>query len=309
MPATEYTTRRKITLGQDNNALTWLLIINAVIFILLNFIKVIYQLSDGSNNALIEAFHKEIFTWFVLPASGSELLYKPWTIVSFMFSQIDVLQAISNMLWLWCFGYILQDLAGNNKLIPVYIYGGLAGALAFILSCNFIPTISIHLNQIAPLVGAGCSVMAVAIATTAMTPNYRIFPLLNGGIPLWVLTLIFIIINLTTAGSAALAFSLIAAGLIGFIFIYQLKMGRDIGAWMFNFASWVNDLFNPEKKYNSPKPSDQHFYKATRKPFKKTSGFSQERLDDILDKINNEGYNMLSEDEKEFLKKASKEDL
>ena len=309
MPATEYTTRKKITLGQDNNALTWLLIINAVIFIILNFIKVIYQLGDGDNSTLIESFHKDIVTWFVLPASGSELLYKPFTIITYMFTQVDVLQAISNMLWLWCFGYILQDLAGNNKLIPVYIYGGLAGALIFILSCNFIPTLNLHLNQIAPLTGAGCSVMAVAVATTVMTPNYRIFPLLNGGIPLWVLTLIYIIIDLTTVGSAGLAFSHIAGGLIGFIFIHQLKMGRDIGAWMFSFASWVNDLFNPEKKYNSPKASEKHFYQATRKPFKKTAGFSQERLDDILDKINNEGYNMLSEDEKEFLKKASKEDI
>ena len=214
MPATEYTTRKKITLGQDNNALTWLLIINAVIFIILNFIKVIYQLGDGDNNMLIEAFHKEIVTWFVLPASGSELLYKPFTIITYMFTQVDVLQAISNMLWLWCFGYILQDLAGNNKLIPVYIYGGLAGAIIFILSCNFIPSLTVHLNQIFPLTGAGCSVMAVAVATTTMTPNYRIFPLLNGGIPLWVLTLIFIIIDLTTVGSAGLAFSHIAGGLI-----------------------------------------------------------------------------------------------
>ena len=39
---------------------------------------------------------------------------------------------LGNLLWIAAFGYILQDLAGNSKLIPLFIYGGLAGALFFI---------------------------------------------------------------------------------------------------------------------------------------------------------------------------------
>ena len=35
------------------------------------------------------------------------------------------------MLWLWTFGYILQEITGNKTLVPLYIYGGLAGALAY----------------------------------------------------------------------------------------------------------------------------------------------------------------------------------
>ena len=82
-----------------------------------------------------------------------------------------------------------------------------------------------------------------------------------------------------------------------------------MGAWMFSFADWFNDLFNPEKKHATTKVSEQHFYKATRKPFKKTSAFSQQKLDEILDKINKDGYSLLTDEEKEFLKKASQEDL
>ncbi len=311
MPATEYNTRKRISLGQDNNALTWLLILNAVVFAILIFIRVVYLLEDGDDKLLTAAFRQDILSWFVLPASASELLYKPWTILTYMFTHFDVWYIISNMLWLWCFGYILQDLAGNNKLIPIYIYGGLTSALIFSLSANLIPSLSGRVSELEPLIGAGPSVIAIAVATTALAPNYRIFPLLNGGIPLWVLTLVFIAIDLTTVGSgnAAVALAHIAGACMGFFFVQQLRLGRDLGAWMPKFAGWVNDLFNPEKKHVAAKVSEQHFYKATRKPFKKTSVFSQQKLDEILDKINTDGYSLLSDEEKDFLKKASKEDI
>ncbi|MCZ6992444.1 rhomboid family intramembrane serine protease, partial [Salmonella enterica] len=87
----------------------------------------------------------------------------------------------SSMLWLWCFGYILQDLAGNNKLIPIYIYGGITGSVFFVLMNNMVPVLANQVGTAAPLLGAGSAVMAIAVATTTLAPDYRIFPLINGG--------------------------------------------------------------------------------------------------------------------------------
>jgi len=53
----------------------------------------------------------------------------------------------------------------------------------------------------------------------------------------------------------------------------------------------------------------QTFYKATRKPFEKTPHVTQQKLDEILDKINMKGFHLLTDEEKEILKKASKEDF
>jgi len=89
------------------------------------------------------------------------------------------------------------------------------------------------------------------------------------------------------------------------VFISQVKKGRDPGAWMFAVANWVNDLFNPEQK----RRDEQFHYRATRKPFEKTPHVTQQKLDEILDKINSQGYHYLTEEEKEFLKKASQEDF
>lgn len=309
MSSRDYYNKKRMRLGEDNNALTWLIIINAVVFIILNFIKVIYLFGPGGTNEAIQSFHSEIFVWFALPSHFDTLLSRPWTFFTYMFSQEDVWGLISTLLWLWCFGFILQDLTGNDKLFPVYFLGGVAGALFFLLAANFVPALSANGN--ANMIGAGASVMAVAVATTTLTPGYRIFPLLNGGIPLWILTLVFAAIDFGTIASVngAVATAHLAGGLMGFIFIKQLQKGRDWGLWMHSLASWISNLFNPAERHYEKAGTEELFYKASKKPFTKIPHVTQQRIDELLDKINSEGYQSLSEEEKEFLKKASKEKM
>jgi len=87
-----------------------------------------------------------------------------------------------------------------------------------------------------------------------------------------------------------------------------LQKGNDWGQWMTDVVNWADDLFNPEKKHVKNPPKSQLFYKAN-KPFEKTPHVTQQRVDDLLDKIHHKGYHSLTEEEKEFLKKASMEDL
>jgi membrane associated rhomboid family serine protease len=303
MSVREQNSRKRILMGEDNNALTWLIIINALIFVSILFIKVIYDLTAGHS----QATEFNIDSWIALPAGGYQFLARPWTLITYMFAHNSIWYLISSLLWLWCFGYIMQDIAGNNKLFPVYLYGGFFSGIFFLITANLIP--SMHNNAASfYLMGAGTSVVAIAVATTALTPGFRIFPMLNGGIPLWVVTLVFVAIDFSTIGlsNGAVAVAHIVSGLTGFLFVYQLKRGNDMGRWMINLADWINNLFNPEKKH---KHQEQLYYKATRKPYEKSHHFSQQKLDEILDKINEHGYHFLSDEEKEFLKKASKENL
>lgn len=300
--------RNSILLGSDNNALVWLIAINAVVFVLVNFIKIIYFLSDASSLPL---FYSQFLDWVSLPAQVDKLASRPWTIFTYMFTHERVWSLIGSLLWLWGFGYILQDLTGNKKLIPIYIYGGLAGALFFVITLYSIPTLRADIGSVEPMIGAGAALMAVAVATTAFAPAYRLLPMLNGGIPLWVLTLIFVAFDYATVAStnAGTAVAHLAGASMGFLYVKQMQRGHDLGAWMNALADWLNNLCNPEKKYKKPSVKHQVFYKATKKPFEKVSRFSQQRLDEILDKINEDGYSSLSNDEKDFLKKASKEDF
>ncbi len=307
METRPYKANKKILLGQDNNALVFLFAVNALMFVIVNFIKIVYYLSEIPD----EFFYRQVLNWLSLPPQIDVLLTRPWTFISTMITHHSIWQLISSMLWLWCFGYILQDLAGNNKLIPLYIYGGITGSVFFVLMNNMVPVLVNQVGTAAPLLGAGSAVMAIAVATTTLAPDYRIFPLINGGIPLWVITLIFVAIDFATlAGSnAGIGAGHLAAGIVGYLFILQLRKGNDWGAWMNRFAGWLDDLFNPEKKHHQKTNSERHFYKAAAKPFDKKPNLTQQRLDEILDKINQQGYQFLTDEEKDFLKKASKEDL
>ncbi|MBV9989602.1 MAG: rhomboid family intramembrane serine protease [Chitinophagaceae bacterium] len=296
-----YRKNPKILLGQDNNALVLLFAANMIMFAALHILSMIYQLSDIP----MEFFQKQILNWLVLPASADTLAGRPWTMVMYMFTHYSFWHLVSSMLWLWGFGFILQDLAGNNKMIPIYLYGGFTGALCFLLAANLLP----NGTAIGSMLGASAAVMAIAIATTTLAPDYRIFPLIGGGIPLWVLTLVYVAIDFGTVGkgNAPVAIAHLGAGLIGFLFIHQMKRGRDWAAWMNNLVDWLNDLFHPDKKKRGS--AERLHYLSDRKPFEKKANITQQKLDAILDKINQKGYDGLSEEEKDFLKRASKEQL
>jgi membrane associated rhomboid family serine protease len=297
---------KKILLGQDNNALVMLFAINGLFFVILKFLFVIFQMSELSE----ASFYKNIFNWFVLPADISKLGTRPWTIVTYMFVHKDLLSILPNMLWLWVFGYVLQDLTGNKKLVPIYIYGGLAGAIIYLLTYNIVPRLQPDLPQ-AMFFGANASVMALAIATTAIKPDYRFFPMINGGIPLWVVTIAFVIVDIVSVqlGDPGKYLAHITGGAVGYFFVYQLRKGTDWSLGMNQFFEWINNLFNPNKKNKAQKRKEEFFYKVHgAHPYKRIPNITQKRIDDILDKINREGYHFLTEEEKDILRRASAED-
>src|SRR5438552_5263207 len=299
--------KRRLFLGQDGNALMMLIAINLVVFVLFKFIYVLYFFGFEQNIAKAN-YYADFTKNIALPAHFTEVVRKPWTLITHMFYHEDVWHIISNMLWLWAFGYIMQDLTGNRKIIPVFIYGGIFGAIGFLLSVNFIPALKVSAGF---ALGASAGIMAIAIATTMIAPGYRIFPMLNGGIPLWVLTMIFLIIDLATipGNNSGGHIAHLGGALGGFLFIYTLRRGYDGSEWMNNVYDWFNNLFNPAKPSKRRKVKQELFYKASTQPFTKTPNLTQQKIDEILDKINQKGYSHLTEEEKELLKRASQEDL
>src|SRR5579862_3052196 len=300
--------RQRSNAGQDGNALMQLVILNAVLFVILKFIYVIY-LSVSPNPG---EFYKNVFNWFAMPADLRALGSRPWTVLTFMFTDEHVFRFIANMFWLWAFGYILQDLAGNRKLIPLYVYAGVFSAAIYIAAYHLFPKLNGQIVN-AFLAGSNPAVMAVAIGVTVIASDYRIFPMINGGIPLWILTAIYILINFSSIayGDAGSYIANISGGFFGFFFVYQMRKGNDWSIWMNSLFDWFRDLFNPDSERNAKAEKEKFFYKVSgTQPFKKIPNVTQKRIDDILDKINQEGYRYLTDEEKEILKRAAdKEDL
>lgn len=309
MAYTEQQYRERMTLGQTGNALTMLIAVSLVVFVGLAFMEAIWYYRFPKEEAQLN-YYTNVMGWFVLPADPNKLLSKPWTIITHMFVHDSFWRILANMLWLWTFGYILQDLSGNRKIIPVFIYGAIGGGIAFLLAYSFLPALKTGMPM-ATVFGASAGVMAVAVVTTLLSPTYRLFPLIGGGLPLWILTALYVVSDLAivSISDTAILINHLAGAITGFLFIFFMRKGYDWSEWMSNFFDWITNLFNPDKPKKGTNIKEELFYKATAAPYTKTPNVTQQRIDDILDKINQQGYSHLTEEEKELLKRASKEEL
>jgi membrane associated rhomboid family serine protease len=302
---------RKIGLGSKGNTLVLLLAIIVVVFCVFTFIHLAFRLSFDDKDAANASFYSGIFDWFRLPSDLNLLASKPWTVFTYMFMHDSVFHMIGNIIWLWVFGYILQDLTGNKTIFPLFIYGGLCGAVMFLASMNIFPGLKQE-NTVFTLEGASAGVMAISIATTVLAPNYRFFPMINGGIPLWVITVIYAVIDFAMIAKDSNAgghISHIGGGLFGLLFMWQYRKGKDWSAGMNRFFDWFDNLFNPDKgSSQKPAKKEYHYDTSGAQPYKKIPHLTQKRIDAILDKIGEKGYHQLTEEEKQILKRAAEDD-
>ncbi|MEP6711053.1 MAG: rhomboid family intramembrane serine protease [Ferruginibacter sp.] len=297
-----------ISFGDDSNALMSLFVLNVIFFLILLVVQVSYLVYDQGPGL----YNSQVLQWFALPASLTKLSERPWTFFTYMFSDSgsNIIRLISNMLWLWAFGYLLQQMTGNDKLIPIYIYGGVLGAIVFIAVNHFIPALQPQLNT-ASLLGANTATIAVAMATTTLSPNFKFFTQIRGGISIWILMAIYIFIDVAGVAGLGAAYSLAHLGgaLAGFLFVIFLRKGKDGSLWMNRFYFWLINVFNPNKKGHSTSAKENLFYnKGNRPPYSKTANITQQRVDEILDKINQRGYHFLTDEEKAILKKAAEDE-
>jgi membrane associated rhomboid family serine protease len=231
---------KKPLLGADNNALVALLAINLVAYVLLGFLKVIYFL-DGTP---IELFYKNIFHLFTLPTQGAHWLTQPWSILTFNWVHDGFWVLFTNMIWLSVFGYVLQMNQGNRHIFPIYFYAGLIGGGTYIIMSFGVGSQFIQY----PLMGASSSVTALIIATTLFVPQYKLLNNIGNGVPLWILSIIYIALQITslTKYQPAQIWVVIMASGMSIFYVLLLKRGIDLGKWMHNLLHWLNKIAAPK---------------------------------------------------------------
>ncbi|WP_165806403.1 rhomboid family intramembrane serine protease [Chitinophaga parva] len=301
-----------LSLGEERNMVTKLVSINLTVFVLLFFIKVIFML--GSYH---ETSFEEVADWLTLPASPARLLVKPWSLLTFMFSHgplgnawFDV-SIVYDMVWLYFFGTILQRTAGYQRIVPLYVFGGLAGAVFYIAGMNLIPGFRL-LASSSFFMGAGPSVMAIAVAATVYAPGYRLLtgPGHKGGIPLWIISALYFVLligaNVMDHNFGGIYLLLAGGALTGFVLIHQYQQGRDWGARLNRLLYRASHMFHPDED-NTREQLLSHGM-----PFRRTAprsaSVTEAELNEVLDKINMQGIDALSVEEKDTLLRASKRD-
>lgn len=280
---------------KNGNNLTRLIYVNIAVFIAISIVAGVGFLVN--NGALSE----KALDILSVPSSLKALLNRPWTLITYMFTHKDVLHILFNMLWLYWFGKIFLEYLDQRKLVAVYLLGGITGALVYIISFNIFPAFTqVVSNSVA--IGASASVMAVVIAIAAYVPDYTVMLILFGRIKIKYMALgIFVltsVMDFSSNSGGKLAH--IGGAFFGYIYILNLKHGRDLGKGFNRILDFFVTIFKPRKKLKVT-----HKKVANEYEYNKVKADHQKHINIILDKISKGGYDSLTKEEKETLFKES----
>lgn len=294
---------------QNNNSLYKIIAINILVFFAMLLVRVFFTFSGAGT--LYQSFRNLL----MMPADISQILTQPWSILTYMFFHEGLFHILFNMLFLFWFGQLLHEYLGSRKLANIYILGGLAGALLYVVMYNISPYFSEVVSS-SRMLGASAGVYAVVVAAATLSPNTTFFLLLLGPVKIKYIAIFYVLIAfVNSAGeNAGGELTHLGGAALGFIYVYQLQKGKDLGAWIQAIGNFFVNIF--EKKpsvkvtYRKKKPFTTSPDPTPSKSVKSTSGkvedATQEEIDLILDKIAEKGYDALSKEEKRKLFEFSK---
>jgi membrane associated rhomboid family serine protease len=285
-----------------NNGHVQLIIVNLGVFVMMGVVMVITNVSGLGDWWSIT--HEQ----FEIPARFSEFVTRPWTIMTYMFMHdlTGILHILFNMLILYWFGRLFVEYLGSDKLVALYLLGGVAGGIAYLLAYNTIPYFMAQAEayRIA-MVGASASVNAIVVATAVLLPNYTFFLLFIGPVRIKYIAAVIVFLSFlgTVGNNAGGNIAHLGGALMGFAYMKQLQSGVNWGGWITVTLDWFRDLFKEKPKVKVSYRKE----KTTRaKSTSEKVSYTQEEIDRILDKISEGGYESLTKDEKEKLFNASK---
>ena len=287
----------RLAFTRRDNALNQLLLVNIIVFVVLIMLLVVFKISHN------EHVYKTIVSYLALPSEPGTFLRRPWTIFTYFFTHEGWLHIIFNMLNLYWFGMLIREYLGSKKLLSLYVLGGLAGGVLYLLFYHLIPFF-IQRGS-AEMIGASASVLAIIVAAATLLPNFAFHLLLLGPVKIKYIAAFLVLLSISGAvgSNAGGNVAHLGGALLGFVFIRQLQKGRDLGRPIHSFWDFITNLFSrrPRMKVSYKNPTTTTFNPANGKP-------SQQEIDLILDKISRSGYESLSKEEKQKLFRASQKE-
>lgn len=288
--------------GYTNNAVLQLIFFSAGASVLLSVCWGIMQIVYEGDNANFVTY---FLTNIALPPLA-DVKGHWWTVLTYgwfsytgHFDLSFFLYMVSNMLWLYAFGNLVQMLVGHKQVIPIFAYSIITGGIFY-----YVGQLIFGPSSIAALLTPQAGLVGMAAAAVTLAPQYRFYMTETFRVHILLLAGIFLFLMLMGSGFyLPVMVMMLGGGLTGFAYIKVLKTGYRPGGWMYSLSSKVNTVFDPDlrtsKQYKRGSITIGDKYQSNR--------VSQKRIDDILDKINQKGYNSLTAEEKEILQRAGKE--
>jgi membrane associated rhomboid family serine protease len=277
---------------RQGNSLIRLIFINASLFVVLGFLEIVLQLFKFPSDFL--------WSYLSLPADLSQLLFRFWTPISYMFLHEGFIHLLFNMLSLYWFGKLFTIYFSEKQLVGLYLLGGCLGAVFYLLAFNIFPYYSPILSH-SLLLGASGSIMAIIVASATKSPNMEMQMLFVGRVKLKYIALIAVLMSLfgITSNNGGGQLAHLGGALAGYYFVVSLRQGRDLTKGINNLLSFFVDLFSSKKL--KAKPNNSRKTPMSDAEYNVNKANKMANIDRILDKIKTSGYESLSADEKKKL--------
>lgn len=260
-----------------------------------------------------------------------DLLFEPWQVITYSFLHLEpgfggFLHVLFNMLWLFWIGKEYEDLHGPHRLLSAYVFGALGGALLTVVLHALFPGATLFSGSVH---GASAAVLGVLTTVAVRYPFKSIGLFLLGTVRLIYIVIGFLALDiLFLAGSNTSVSAHLGGALFGFLLAKVEGGGTDLSGWARLFfpgsrrrgtgrrggAGGSTGFFGrmgawktrgePDKGEAPPRrPATVH---PIRPPVEAPRRAPQDEVDRILDKISDQGYEALTDEEKRILYEASK---
>lgn len=131
-----------------------------------------------------------ISSWLACPSSFATLVVRPWSVVTYCFTQYDTLHAILNILWLVWFGSLAAYFnISPKRIIILYLAAGIVGAAFYIVSSELSGVDN------AFLLGSSASVLAIATSVAVIRPKTKVRIPLLPDMPLYIPVMIIVLVQ------------------------------------------------------------------------------------------------------------------
>lgn len=196
------------------------------------------------------------------------------SVFTYMFLQTDFLHMFVNMMWLLLFGRLFMQAESGTRLVIIYVYGGLAGAISFLVY---------HVHPY--MLGASCSVLAVVGASAMMLPKWRVDLMLLGRVEVIWIAVAAVVLFIIMGGGPDQASAHTAGLAVGIIYTLLRRYGIDITSPILRVAAACR-----HKAWLAPP-----------QPRWKKHRSEAEEFDDLLGKVSRSGYQSLTAAERQRL--------
>lgn len=270
-----------------------LIYINAAVFLLYNAVIIFLTLFKASF---------DLTPYLAVPASLRNLLTYPWTIISYMFMHKNFMHILFNMIALYWFGKIFSMYFTEKQLVGLYVTGGIAASLFYILAFNIFPYFE-DVILLSSMIGASGSVMAVMVAAAVKSPDMELRLLLFGNIKLKYIAIVFMLISFfgITSMNAGGEIAHLGGALFGYLFVVSLRQGKDLTGFVNKIIDFLADIFTGKKFRRTKLKTSRPNRKMNDSDFNANKVRNMAEIDKILDKIKKSGYESLTAEEKKHL--------